>query len=200
MKEVMKTIVGLLLLGGAIVILLGAVGCTNSTPGLPLLDDDDDDDDSHIVGDECDFIEWEPNDELASAQFVDVLPILGPRLICGGLNTFLSPTFELTSESDIFFFDLYPASEGTVTILNMHVLFKNDDITPRLSIWQTDEKAKGPVFLDSFYGENGSLLLLDYFIEFNELNSHDLIFVIDHVGNPSVIVPPERYTIEYWVN
>ena len=30
MKEVMKTIVGLLLLGGAIVILLGAVGCTNN--------------------------------------------------------------------------------------------------------------------------------------------------------------------------
>jgi hypothetical protein len=145
------------------------------------------------------YYDEEPNDTLAQAQFLTILPIPQGESIWG--------TLEAYNDTDAYYFFLHPGvspDKGEDWVADIEKLLFNfvlegDVISPRVSLYQT-------VFDDIglptgeykqvgiYIGYDGFLLEYDISVPYDAFYNLDLFFIVQGIG-----VDVGGYTVDFWI-
>jgi hypothetical protein len=144
----------------------------------------------------CDYLEIEPNNEFDEANFVDLLPVLDPYLICGD---FLFVSEEM-KDIDFYHFFLNP-DPGQDTVYMNFMITTSPEVFPSIRLAQTVYDEDGfetgeYTTLGVFVGDKGFLVVLDFPVPYDFLNNNDLFVQFEGVGTQPY--QPYQYEIEYW--
>ena len=185
-KNLLAISISLLFLTGVI-----GIGCFQ---GETLPSDDNDDEEPNNP---CDITEVEINDSFDTANFIDILPVLNPALVCG---VFEDVDLYSTSE-DFFFFFLNPTPGDTEILINLVVEAQDNSVVPVIHLWQTmyddlGNKTGAYQPKGSFFGNNGMLVILDYPIPYDFIQHNDLFVQLEAIITHPLVDP--TYTMEYF--
>ena len=145
---------------------------------------------------ECEgFLEIEPNDTEELANYVGLMPHLQPENICG--TFFDYEPFD--QHLDYYYFFLNPNPGAEHVMLNI-ALTTDETVVPAIRFLQTVYDDQGnPVDYNNlgiFFGIPGSLVILDFCIPYDFLESNDLYMRVEGIYPPDYI--EKKYKLQYW--
>jgi len=146
----------------------------------------------------CDYEEIEFNDTPDSANFVNILPVLGAgNHICGDLFSWGQG---IEGDIDTFYFFLNP-NLGQETIYFNFVVETEFPVIPVVNLYRTiynntGEPTEDYEVLGIFYGDPTSLVVLDFPLEYEDLVSND-VFLELTAASPYPVGTFD-YKIDYW--
>ena len=139
--------------------------------------------------------EIEPNDHFAIADFLGVLPVVAPEMVCGDM--YIWPPHD----ADVFF--LYLSAPEFVEEMYVSIVVSTDlDTTPKINLYQTIYDGNGNPTEDyqliGQYIQGPGLLFVDEaVVPHHPLENNDLFIVLEAFGDPYHIA---EYELEYWSN
>lgn len=144
-----------------------------------------------------DHVEREPNDELHSPQFLDLLPTSNQQNLLG--------SFWVPQDVDCYGFFLFPATDP-ISIRFSFILECDPFINPKVRLWQTIVDAQGTPtghqLLGTWVALDGLLVVVDEEIPYDSFFSNDLIMQIIPWGG--LADPPPNtdltYILDYWAH
>jgi hypothetical protein len=141
------------------------------------------------------FPENEPNDTPTTGTYLGYLPTLAPESVCG---EWLDIPFN-DHDVDYYFFYLSPPPGVTQFPLNMSVM-TDPAAVPYVQLQQTiydsdGNPTGGYKTIGTFYGEDGTLLIIDFPITYDFYNNNNLIVRLEGIY-PLGMVP--EYEMQYW--
>lgn len=173
-------------------VLLLAFSCTGSINDK-VDDGGDDGGDPPIT---CEgFYEIEPNDTEEDANFVGLLPQLQPVNLCGTFFDYEPNDLHL----DYYYFFLNP-NPGVEEVMINIALITEDTVVPTIKLLQTVYDEQGnPIDYTSlgiFFGQPGSLVILDFPIPYDFLTNNDLFLRVEGIYPSDYI--EKKYKLQYW--
>ena len=142
----------------------------------------------------CDFIEYDQGTESSyeNAQFIDTLPALSERIVCGTFTN-LHGIPPMDMDYDDYLFPLVSYEEYAVVNFAVETDLTH---TPLLEVFFQNEEMEEPVLVGSFVGANGVVAVLDWPIGLTGEIKNDLFVSISAYSQEPDSVAD--YVFKYW--